>query len=50
MVEELIRILQEQAAEGAEVVAFTIVLKKNYTAYAVTTDTWGKEVYITEVV
>lgn len=49
MAEELIKILQEQIADGAEVVTFTIVLKKNYRAYTVTTDTFGKDVFVDEV-
>lgn len=41
MVEELIKTLQEQVAEGADAVTFTIVLKKGYRAYTVTPDPFG---------
>lgn len=49
MAEELIKTLQEQIADGAEVVTFTIVLRKNYQVYTITTDTFGKEVFVDEV-
>ena len=49
MTEELIKTLQEQAAKGAEVTAFTIVLKKDYRAYAVTHDPFGN-IYVDEVI
>ena len=48
MAEELIRTLQEQVAEGAEVVTFTIVIRKNYTAYTVTPDPFGN-IYVDEI-
>lgn len=48
MAEELIKILQEQIAEDAEVVAFTIILKKNCWAYAVTHDPFGN-IYVNEI-
>ena len=38
LAEELIRTLQEQVADGAELVTFTVVLKKDYDAYVVTHD------------
>lgn len=43
MIEKLIKTLQEQAAEGAEAVAFTIVLKKDYRAYTVTPDSFYRD-------
>ena len=49
MAEELIKTLQEQIADGAEVITFTIVLRKNYRAYTITPDTFGKEVFVDEV-
>lgn len=49
MEEELIKTLQEQFAQGAEVVTFTIVLKKDYRAYTVTPDSLGSYVYVDEV-
>ena len=49
MTEELVKTLQEQIEQGAEVVAFTVVLKKNYVPYVLTHDTWGKDVFIDEI-
>ena len=49
MTEELVKMLQEQIGQGAEVVAFTVVLKKNYVPYVLTHDTWGKDVFIDEI-
>lgn len=49
MNKELVKMLQEQIEQGAEVVAFTVVLKKNYVPYVLTHDTWRKYVFIDEI-
>ena len=49
MADELIKTLQEQIADGAEVVTFTIVLRKKYRAYTVTPNTCAKYVDVDEV-
>lgn len=38
MEEKLIKTLQEQIADGAEIVNFIVVFKKNYRSYIVTCD------------
>ena len=48
MEEELIKTLQEEIENGAEVVTFTIVLKKNWRAYTITHDDF-KNIYVDEV-
>lgn len=49
MMQELIDTLQKEMDEGAEIVTFTVVLKKNYTAYTVTPDHLSNDVYVDEV-
>lgn len=49
MIQELIDTLQKEMAEGAELVTFTVVLRKNYRAYVVTPDHLSNDVYTDEV-
>ena len=47
--EELINRLREELEVGAELVTYTIVIKKDYTAYTITSDAFG-EIYVERVV
>ena len=47
--EELINRLRKELEKGAEIVTYTIVIKRNYTAYTITTDPFG-EIYVDEIV
>ena len=47
--EELINRLREELEKGAEIVTYTIVIKRDYTAYTISTDVWG-EIYVDKVV
>ena len=47
--EELIKRLREELDSGAEIVTYTIVIKKDYTAYTITTDAFG-EIYVEKVI
>lgn len=49
MMQELIDTLQKEMAEGAELVTFTVVLRKNYRAYVATPDHLSDDVYTDEV-
>ena len=38
--EELIKTLQDELSKGAELVTYTVVIKKNYKAYTIESDDW----------
>lgn len=47
--EELIDTLRKELEKGAEIVTYTIVIKKDYTAYTITSDAFGY-IYVEKVV
>ena len=47
--EELINRLREELEKGAEIVTYTIVIKRDYAAHTISTDAFG-EIYVDKVV